>query len=86
MRRYYFNVRSGSDFTEDEEGRELPDAGVARAEAIHGARSLIAADVLDGQLDLEGCVEVADGDGAVLFTIDFAHAVEIRLRPPLRSA
>lgn len=40
-----------------------------------GARSMIAADVLEGILDLSSRMDVTDEQGATLFTIPFASAV-----------
>ena len=80
---YFFNLYNGTGFVPDEEGRELPDPDAARAEAIHGARSLIADEVLKGRLDLNGRLDVLDGSGSLLFTIFFSDAVE---SPPAAAA
>ena len=75
MLRYHFNIHNGAGFTSDEEGLEFGDAEAARAEALKGARSLIAAEVLEGRLDLRGRIEVTGDDGSLLFTLLFAEAV-----------
>jgi hypothetical protein len=75
MTRYHFNIRNGDGFIEDEEGRELAGPDVARAEAVKGARSLIADGILQGRLDLSGTIEVTDAKGEPLFAIAFAEAV-----------
>lgn len=74
MPRYRFNVHDGLGLVEDEEGCELPDVDAARREAVKGARSLIAEDVLHGRLDLAGRVDVLDVDGRQLFSVSFAEA------------
>ena len=74
---YRFNIHNGNGLTEDEEGRELPDAEDARAEAVAGIRSILAEDVLDGRLDLRGRIEVLDEQGRPLFSVAFADALRI---------
>jgi hypothetical protein len=72
---YFFHVRGGSADLDADEGLEFPDEGIARAAALTGARSLIAADVMDGILNLSPRIEVADERGAVLFSVPFTSAV-----------
>ena len=81
MARYYFNLHNSIGFVRDEEGRELSDIETARAEAIRGARSVIAEDVLQGRLDLNGKIDVLDGDGALCLTIRFSDAVAVAPNP-----
>ena len=61
MSRYHFNIHNGLGFVEDEEGRELGAPAEARIEALKGARSIIADEVLQGRLDLRGRLEVLTG-------------------------
>lgn len=82
MPRYRFNVDNGTGFIEDEEGRELPDLDVVRAEALKGIRSILAEDVLSGQIDLTGRLEVVDDAGTVLLTVPFGDAVAVKSAPP----
>lgn len=72
---YFFHVRGGSTDVDAEEGLEFPDEDFARAAALTGARSLIAADVLDGMLNLSSRIEVADERGTILFCVPFSSAV-----------
>ena len=74
---YRFNIHNGNGLTEDEEGRDLPDAGAARAEALNGIRSILAEDVLQGRLDLRGRIEVLGEGRESLFTVSFADALRI---------
>lgn len=74
MPRYRFHIRTGAGLIEDEEGLELAGPEAARNEALRGARSLVADDVLQGRLDLGGRVEVVDADGGPLFSVSFAEA------------
>lgn len=75
MPRYHFNLHNSIGFVADEEGRDLPDLETAHEEALKGARSIIAEEVLGGRLDLRGRVDVTDGAGKPLFSLDFADAV-----------
>jgi hypothetical protein len=77
MPRYHFNIHNGTGFTPDEEGRELADLDVARAEGLKGARSILAEDVMKGHVDLKGKLEIVDEAGTLLLTIPFTEAVDI---------
>ena len=79
---FYFHVCDGTGFVEDEEGRELDDEETARAEALKGARSIMADDVQRGQLDFSSFIEVEDEAHQLLFTITFAEAVEVKPGAP----
>ncbi|HEY0629022.1 MAG TPA: hypothetical protein VGD23_06805 [Sphingomicrobium sp.] len=72
---YFFHVRGGPSDCEADEGLEFPDDEAAHAAALTGARSMIAADVLEGILDLSSHIDVTDEQGATLFTIPFSAAV-----------
>lgn len=78
MPRYYFHLRNGAGFVEDEEGRDLPDPEAARSEALKGVRSILCEDVLGGVVDLRGSLEVVDQDGVRILLLPFAEAVEFR--------
>ena len=75
MPRYYFHLSVREGPLADEEGQLLDGPERAREEAIRGARSIVAEDVLHGRLDLDGRVEVTGEDGRALFAISFAEAV-----------
>jgi hypothetical protein len=75
MALYFFHVRGGRLETEDEEGAELPDEAAARQQALVGARSIIAAEILEGRLTLGERIDVADAAGKLLFSLTFAQAV-----------
>ena len=77
MAHYHFNLHNSIGFVPDEEGRELAGLDEARAEAVAGVRSLVAADALQGRIDLRGRLEVLDGSGSILFTVPFGDAVEV---------
>ncbi len=74
MPRYFFHLRNRLD-ADDPEGRMMPDADTARAEAIKDARSVIASEVLEGRLDLDGWIEIVDETGDPVLTVTFRDAV-----------
>jgi hypothetical protein len=76
--RYYFHVCDGGGFAEDEEGLELADSDAARLEALRGARSLMAEELRQGELNLASFIEVEGEGGEHLFTLTFDDAVEIK--------
>jgi len=78
MGRFHFNIHNGTGETRDEEGRELAGPEEAQATAIEGARSLLGAEVLGGDLDLRGCIEVTDDDGRVIVTVEFKDVLNVR--------
>jgi hypothetical protein len=78
MARYFFHVHNGIGLIDDEDGRELPDLGRAREEAIKGIRSIVSDEVLQGRIDLSGRIAIADETGAPLCTVKFEEAFEVR--------
>ena len=77
MARYHFNIRNGHGYTADDEGMDLASDEEARLHAIEGARSLMSAEMLKGMLDLDGQIEVTDGNESVM-TVRFVDAVEVK--------
>jgi hypothetical protein len=78
MTRFYLHINNGGGYSEDTEGQELDDLDAARAAAIEGVRSLLSEEARQGQLDLSGRIEIADGDGNILLIVPFSEAVELR--------
>ena len=78
MARYYLHINNGGGYSEDVEGQELPDLDAARAAAIEGVRSMLSEEARQGQLDLSGKIEIADGEGNILLVVPFCDAVELR--------
>ncbi len=77
MPRFYFNFHNGAGFVADEEGRELRDLETVRREALKGIRSVIAAEVEKGRLDLTGKMTIHDGNHAEVLVIPFDKALTI---------
>lgn len=78
MARFYLHVINRLGSAPDEEGTELPDARAAEARAIEGIRSILADEAKTGRLDLDGRIEIADENGAIVRTVPFEEAFEIR--------
>jgi hypothetical protein len=78
MPRYYFHLSNLAGFTEDEEGSELDDEEAARERAVASARELLAAETLNGAIDLTAYIEVEDEARSLLFTLSFTDALEVR--------
>ena len=72
---YFFHLGGVSFDIEADNGLDYPDDDSALAAAVAGARSMIAADVLNGTLDLSPCIDVTDDQGMQLFSVPFASAV-----------
>lgn len=77
MPRYFFDLVNGSGVTADEEGSELSDAQAARDCAVRQLRSILAHDVLNGQLDCNLRIVVRSGDGEQVLDVGFRDAVEL---------
>lgn len=77
MPRFYFHLYNNV-IVRDEEGRELPDAETARAEAIKAAQEMICEEAKKGQVKLSHRIEVEDELGLPYFTIRYRDVVEVR--------
>lgn len=77
MSRYFFHLVDSIDVLLDPEGVEIAAEQVA-PNAMKQARSLIAADVLLGEIDLHYRIEVRDSQGAVVHDLGFADAVDVK--------
>jgi hypothetical protein len=75
--RYFLNIRRGDEVIHDLEGSELPDLDAARAEAIYGAREILAQNVRVGTVITGRKFEVCDEEGAVVLVVPFSDAVEL---------
>jgi len=79
MPRFFFHMYNGHGDTPDEVGSDLEDQAAARRLAIDSVRSMISEDARRGTIDLKGRIDVMDGAGNVLVTVEFAEAFEVRL-------
>ena len=79
MARFYLHLRDGAGYSEDFEGQDLPDLAAARFAAIDSVRSVLSEETRQGQLDLSGAIEIADGDGNILLVVPFRDAIHVHL-------
>jgi hypothetical protein len=75
---YFLHVFNRTGCSRDEEGMDLPDLAAARVAAVEGIRSILQDEVGHGMIDFEGRVEIEDEAGAVLATVSYAEAVDLR--------
>lgn len=73
---YFFHLRGGRVEADDDEGIVLSGIVAARAEAVRSARSILAAEILEGRLPLGERVVVVDEAGREVLDLPFAVAVE----------
>ncbi len=71
------NIYNQQGETLDPEGTDFADLDAARQAGIEGIRSFLSAEVLEGELNLHGHLEIVDDLGTVVATIAFAEAVRI---------
>ena len=72
---FYMHVCNGNGFSEDQEGKDLPNGEAAHAEAVKGARDIMAAELRDGVMNLASFIEVEDAQHQLLFTLSFGDAM-----------
>ena len=77
MTQFFFHVRDGEDYLQDEEGVDLPDLDTAQHEAVLAAREMISEMVLKGQIIDGQTFEIADADGRILTVVSFKSAIRL---------
>ena len=76
MARYYFHLHGDTGVLRDAEGSELSiDAAIDRT--TYEVRALIAAEALEGRIDLRQRLDVEDVNGVIFHSLTFADAVQI---------
>jgi hypothetical protein len=75
MLRYFIHLHNGTGETHDEDGVELADLAAAERVAVQGVRSILSEEVMSGTLDLRGRAEIANAEGEVLQTVQFAETI-----------
>ncbi len=78
MPQFFFHLCDGDGLVSDMDGASFPDLSAARGHAIAGLRDIMAEDVRKGQLNLGCFIEIEDADGALVTTVQFLDAVELR--------
>jgi len=77
MTRYFLHIHNAHGDAEDEEGMEADSLAEARERAVTGIRSLLAAEAINGQINLKGRIDISDAAGKVLLSVPFTDAVNL---------
>jgi hypothetical protein len=78
MRRYFFHLYNDVD-APDQEGMDYSDLDAAKRAAAENIRFTMAETIKEqGSIDMSHRVDIEDEQGAVLATVYFRDAVEIR--------
>jgi hypothetical protein len=75
--RYYMQLRDGTDHLLDPEGLEYADIDALKKKVLVAVRELISQDVKGGVIDLRFRIDAEDRNGLIVYTLDFAKAVNI---------
>ena len=75
---YFFHLRDGDDTLIDEEGVELAGIDEVKAAALRQARDIISHEARLGRIDLGQRVDVVDEAGAVIHSLEFSDAVDVK--------
>lgn len=75
--RYCLHLRDGTDELLDPEGTEYRSLDVMRRAVMTTVRGLMSGDIAGGVVDLRYRIDVENGDGAIIYTLPFKHAVNI---------
>lgn len=77
MPRYYLHIRDEGRLVEDPDGSELPDLEAAHAEALEGARIIVAVKVRAGERIGNQHFEITDEAGTVLAIVPVKTALRV---------
>jgi hypothetical protein len=77
MARYLMHLRDSVDTMLDPEGQDFESIEDLRDAVLLNVRSLVAADIADGILDLRFRIEAEDENGKVVYRLPFKHAINI---------
>ena len=77
MTKYFMNLRDGTEELLDSEGCEYESLDALRKAVLATARDLMCGDIVEGVLDFRFRIDAEDGDGVIVYTLPFKHAVNI---------
>jgi hypothetical protein len=77
MARYFLHLRDETHELLDPDGVDCPDIASLRTVVLRNARDLIAADVLQGTVDLRYRIDAETGAGVIAHTLPFTQAVTV---------
>ena len=78
MSTFYVHIQTPIGLVQDNEGFEAPSLAAVRKDTIEAIRDLVAADVLEGNVDLHGSAMICDEAGLPLAVLSYRDAVCIR--------
>ncbi len=77
MPRYFFHLRDDVERLLDPQGKEIASPGGVAEAALREARAILSHEVLSGTVNLDQRIEVEDGAGNLVHTLQFEEAVTI---------
>lgn len=77
MPRYFLQLRDGTGQLLDPDGLEYADMDALRKAVLIGARDLIAADAIRGEIDMRFRIDAEDREGIVVYTLSFKEAERV---------
>ena len=77
MTRYFMNLRDGTEELLDPEGTDYESLDSLRAAVLATVRDLMSGDIRRGVIDFRFRIDAEDGDGTIVYTLPFKHAVNI---------
>jgi hypothetical protein len=75
--KYFMNLRDGTEELLDPEGAEYESLDALRKAVLATVRDLLSSDVRGGVIDLRFRIDAEDGDGAIVYSLPFKHALNI---------
>lgn len=81
MSLYFFHLRDGQDVLLDPEGREIASLAEVQRATLREARSIISADAQAGTIKLSFHLDVEDGAGTIVHSLQFEDAVVLERGP-----
>ena len=82
MRRCYLHLRDHVDEILDPEGAEYKSMEDLKADVLAAARDVMTGDLTRGIIDLRYRIDAEDGQGNIVHTLSFEHAVTIITKSP----
>ena len=77
MARYFMHLRDGRDELLDPDGKDFADMEALKAAVMFNARDVISGDIRNGIIDFRYSIDVEDGDGSLVYSLPFKHALSI---------
>jgi hypothetical protein len=71
------NLRDGTEELLDPEGVDYPSLEALRKAVLATVRDLMSTDMRHGVIDFRFRIDAEDGDGVIVYTLPFKHAVNI---------